>query len=297
MKATHRVGIGAVSVILAAVVWYAGTPLAQAQTPTETPTPIPDTATPTATPTPTPLPALIMVADLGNRQIPQSGRTLQVQMLSLGDGFYEGRLWLGFNPAVNDETNAAVSGWNGVCGMTVGRSPLVGRIATFDWNIRLAACDAAPSGVTVSILWAIGAQAPGPTEAGETYYTIQLVSGTFGEVEILAAPEVAATPTPFSMAGPVQPDAFIVDQGELVGNLVGVDVGTALALIASALALLAAVFVGKWTGSGSASMLAAGLVLMACVPLGLLPIWGVAGVAILGTVSFVFYMFFRGAAT
>lgn len=265
--------------------------------PTNTPTP-----TPTPTPTATPLPALNVGPQISadGGVIPTSGRDLPIEITHLNPRTrfqYRLTLTIAFDPTLTDMQAAAASGWDGVCGREEFQTVIRGQ-ASWTAIARLRACDR-PA-------WAQGV-------TGTTHLHYQLAFGLFidsripiiystlssGNITSLRLQYAAGpTPTPTPTAAPgAQPnaDVWFNPVGSLGENVIGIGGDTAKAAMISALALAATVLAFQFSRSLPVAILGGTLVIIGGVPLGLTPIWVIAGLGMTGIVISGFALFFRGA--
>ena len=261
--------------------------------PAPTNTPVP---TNTPTPTATPLPALNVGPQISadGGVIPASGRDIPVSVTDLGARTnYRLTLTIEFNPTLTTSQATAASGWNGVCGTSQWQIWIRGR-TSWDALARLRACMRPPWGVGVT----------GTTnlhyllEARETGFRPRTETVSMGTLAPLNIIWVGPSPTPTPTARPgAQPgaDAWFDPIGGLGENVVGIGGDTAKAAIMAALALAATILAYRFSESLPVSILGGALVIIGGVPLGLTPIWVIAGLGLGGVVLSGFALFFRSA--
>lgn len=264
--------------------------------PTNTPTP-----TPTPTPTATPLPALNVGPQISadGGVIPASGRDLTVHLTSLSNRHdYRLTLSIEFNPTLTDVQARAASGWDGVCSTEDWEMWIYGQT---DWDViaRLRACGRPAWGVgvtgTTNLAYELVVRAPGPIAPGGMIPVADVSSGTLTSLMLMYT---GPTPTPTPTAAPgAQPNADIWFNpvGSLGENVLGIGGDTAKAAMISALALAATVLAFQFSRSLPVAILGGTLVIIGGVPLGLTPIWVIAGLGMTGIVISGFALFFRGA--
>lgn len=259
--------------------------------PTNTPTP-----TPTPTPTATPLPSLNVGPQISadGGVIPASGRDIPVSLTDLGARTnYRLTLTIEFNPTLTTSQAMAASGWDGVCGTAQWQIWIRGR-TSWDALARLRACMRPPWGVgvngTTNLHYLLEARETGFRPRTET-----VSMGTLAPLNIIWG---GPTPTPTPTAAPgAQPnaDVWFNPVGSLGENVLGIGGDTAKAAMISALALAATVLAFQFSRSLPVAILGGTLVIIGGVPLGLTPIWVIAGLGMTGIVISGFALFFRGA--
>ena len=266
--------------------------------PAPTNTPVP---TNTPTPTATPLPALNVGPQISadGGAIPPSGRDLTVHLTSLSNRHeYRVTLSIDFDPTITTSQATAASGWDGVCGTASWETWIYGQT---DWDViaRLRACERPPWGMgvtgTTNLAYELVVRVPGPIAPGGIIPVATVSSGTLTSLMLIYT---GPTPTPTPTAAPgAQPnaDVWFNPVGSLGENVIGIGGDTAKAAMISALALAATVLAFQFSRSLPVAILGGTLVIIGGVPLGLTPIWVIAGLGMTGIVISGFALFFRGA--
>ena len=265
--------------------------------PTNTPVPT-NTPTPTATPRPALNVGPQISADGG--VIPQSGRDIPIVITHLNSRTrfqYRLTLSIEFNPTLTDVQAAAASGWEGVCGRGQFQTEIRGQPS---WTVRsrLRACDR-PA-------WSQGVA--GTTQlhykldfglvinpALPVIYTT-LLENNLAALRLMYPSGPTPTPTPTARPGD-QPgaDAWFDPLGGLGENVIGLSGDTTKAALMAALALMAVILAYRFSESLPVAILGGALVIIGGVPLGLTPIWVIAGLGIGGVMLSGFALFFRSA--
>lgn len=231
--------------------------------------------------------------------VPQAGRPIDVQLENLTRSTrYILVLTLAFAPSITTEQAAAASGWDGVCGRGAWWTSIAGQT---EWTAiaRLRACGRPPWPAmqtgTVTLTYALGVQALGPVQEGQPPpLAAGAQSGALIRLQLIY-PEPTPTPRPTAAAGeqPVADTWFdpVASVGE---DVIGLGGDTTKAALVGALAMGAVIMAYKFSGSIGVSVLGGVLVVIGGVPIGLTPIWVLAGTALAGIVVSGFTFFFRG---
>lgn len=244
-------------------------------------------------------PSLTLGADLSRDGgvVPQAGRPVVVQLDHLrASETYRLLLQLAFSPSISSDAARAASGWDGVCGRGSWQTVIRGQ-TSWTATARLRACGRPP--------WP-----PAQTGTATITYSLDVITGyrppagqpeyenvSTGNLTALRLMYPMPTPTPRPTAGPgVQPvaDAWFDPVASLGEDVIGLGGDTTKAAIVGALAMGAVVLAYRFSGNIGVSVLGGVLVVIGGVPIGLTPIWVLAGTALAGIVVSGFIFFFRG---
>ena len=227
--------------------------------------------------------------------IPQSGTRLYFRARGLdASKFYqleaEFKVWGGTVSSLG-----AISGWDGQCGNEKALSQWFSASTEVEWGVSVRACDDRGAGIT-TIEGEIRERSSGPQTSVGIYPHTFVYQGTLASIEL--EPPFVALPD-VSLQQPMDDIAIhgmIRDAGLSVGSLLGVPVGTALAIVTLILAVVGAAIVAKKSCDIKTGIIGGMVVILALATVGMFPVWAVFGMGVFSAMAIGFVLYSGSAS-